>query len=180
MANQPLDPQNPIYPPRCYPVPTPNKTTFRDPNNTGRPEMNFNKFMYFSPKPGNGNLQILSDQCIRDIIRSPESPWEPKLQGIVMIGPGVTDPVPAHLPNMVDLVGVVDVKDLFNKLNKEVLVYNPNDISEVIPDFLLNVVDPTPVITIEGPVYPLTTRSVTTELARYTRWFSSILFAFQY
>ncbi|XP_021776438.1 uncharacterized protein LOC110740264 [Chenopodium quinoa] len=174
MARQQFDPKNPVYPPGCFEVTSPpNKVIFRDPNNIGVPELNFNNYMFFGPTGKGGTLQLLSDQCIRDIIRSPESPWESELDGKQMIVPSGI-PAPAHLPNLVDIVGRINIVDVFKKLNKGDSVdvsYDTSLISEVIPCFLESLINPTPDIDVAGPVYPLTAKKVETSLACYSDGF---------
>ncbi|XP_021760627.1 uncharacterized protein LOC110725461 isoform X1 [Chenopodium quinoa] len=81
-----FDPANPVFPRGCYLVPTTDEMCFWEPNFDGKQEIDFNKYTYYVETESKLLLR-LKDEVLRDIFRSPESPWEDKLKGMVMVSP---------------------------------------------------------------------------------------------
>ncbi|XP_021758625.1 uncharacterized protein LOC110723585 [Chenopodium quinoa] len=159
-----FDPNNPTFPSGCYLANTTDEMTFWEPNWNTTTEIDFNSYNYYVEKE-NGLLLRLTDGVLRDIVRSPESPWEERLATMVMVSPsGIKKPI--HLPNLFDIVGRVNLDEVFLKLHGFNFEYK--GVSKIIPNFLSEIVDPVPVLDFNGPVYCLRDKKLKVELGCYT------------
>ncbi|XP_021754776.1 uncharacterized protein LOC110720084 [Chenopodium quinoa] len=134
-------------------------------NNNPEQEMNFNDFVYFHSQNGKLTCHVVEYDILRKIVANPKQEQH-RMDKMMMVNEE-GQIFPAHLPNMADVVNKPEVQSAISDIEKgESVTYEGK--TKIIPTFMVDKIDPKPILPRTGPIYSLRLNGFTTEFGSYT------------